>query len=141
MNKFLILGLGGVLLIGAGFLLLNQTSQTPTSSLVETEETQTVEPRPTDQAEVEGEMIGLTESGFTPRTLTIQAGSMVVFTNNTGRIATVDSDVHPTHRLYPILNKGNFGPGEKHEVTFEETGTFTYHNHLNSSQTGTVIIE
>lgn len=141
MNKFLILGLSTIIIIGGGYLLLTNQAGKPETAPLEEEMTSNPTTNPGLQEETEEAMVSLTESGFAPRALTIKAGTIVVFTNNTTRIATVDSDFHPTHRLYPFLNKGNFGPGEKHEVTFEEAGTYTYHNHINSAQTGTVIVE
>jgi len=145
LNKFLIVGAGLVILIILGFVLLgNQGQQTtnvpvePTTEIIEEESNSGIE-----QEEEEAGLgnVTLTSSGFSPSTLRIKAGTKVVWTNNSSVIATVDSVFHPTHRLYPFLNKGNFGPGETHEVTFAEAGTYTYHNHLNSAQTGTVIVE
>lgn len=141
MNKFIILGLGALLVIAGGYFLLANQNGEPATAPLEEEVTSNPTTSPRLQEETEEVMVSLTESGFTPKNLTIETGTKVIFTNNTGRIATVDSDFHPTHRLYPFLNKGNFGTGEKHEVIFEETGTFTYHNHLNSAQTGTIIVE
>lgn len=137
----MILGLTGVILLGAGFFLLTQTNQTQAPLADQIQETQTDEPIPAEETASEEVVVNLIQSGFTPETITIKAGTKVVFTNNTNGIATVDSNFHPTHRLYPFLNKGNFGPGERHEVVFEDPGTYTYHNHINSAQTGTVIVE
>jgi len=37
--------------------------------------------------------------------------------------------------------KGNFEDGETHELVFPDPGTYNYHNHLNASQTGSVVVE
>lgn len=144
MNKFLIGGISLVILAVLGFVLLGSQGEQTTNVPLETTTEIIEDENNSGVKQEEEEMVTnviLTSSGFSPSTLRINAGTKVVWTNNSSSIATVDSEFHPTHRLYPFLNKGNFGPGEKHEVIFEETGTYTYHNHINSAQTGTVIVE
>src|SRR3989344_2969073 len=41
--------------------------------------------------------------GFSPKTITIKKGETVVFENKTGKPASVASDAHPTHLLYPEI--------------------------------------
>jgi plastocyanin len=85
--------------------------------------------------------VSLTENGYSPMTLKIKAGSKVTWTNNSGVMATVSSDPHPTHTDYPPLNLGKFEDGATLSLIFDKPGTYGYHNHLNSSQTGTIIVE
>ena len=81
------------------------------------------------------------QNGFSPQTLTIKKGETVVWINQSGENVTVNSDPHPTHNLHRFLNKGEFSSGSSVQVTFEETGTLSYHNHLNPSQKGTVVVK
>ena len=81
------------------------------------------------------------KNGFSPQTLTIKKGDTVLWINKSGKNVTVNSDSHPTHNLYKFLNKGEFASGSSVQVTFEQEGTFTYHNHLNPSQKGTIVVK
>lgn len=85
--------------------------------------------------------ITLTASGFNPQSVTIKQGAKVVWLNKSGNDATVNSNPHPTHTDYSPLNLGRFGNGESLSLTFDQKGTYGYHNHLDPSQTGTIIVE
>ncbi len=85
--------------------------------------------------------VNLTASGFEPQSLTIKAGEKVVWVNETGVAATVSSNNHPTHLLYPKLNLGGFNGGEQLSLVFDTPGTYGYHNHLDPSQTGEITVE
>ncbi len=85
--------------------------------------------------------VNLTSSGFNPKTVTIKTGTRVIWVNKSGGDATVNSDVHPTHQLYPPLNLGQFPDGSSVQLVFDKQGAYKYHNHLNPGQTGTVVVE
>lgn len=89
----------------------------------------------------DGLKITLSDAGYTPATLTIKVGDTVTWTNDGSKPATVSSDPHPSHSIYPPLNLGTFKPGGTHSLKFDTAGTYGYHNHLNSSQTGTIIVK
>ncbi len=86
-------------------------------------------------------LVTLTKSGFSPATLTIKANSRVAWVNNSGQAASVNSNDHPTHKLYPPLNLGLFNSGSSVQLVFDKAGTYKYHNHLNPAQTGTIIVQ
>ncbi len=83
----------------------------------------------------------LSSSGFEPKELIVKTGTKVTWINRSGKSATVDSDDHPTHKLYPFLNLGQFADGVSIQVVFDKPGTYTYHNHFDASQTGSVKVE
>lgn len=85
--------------------------------------------------------ITLTSSGFEPQTKTIEKGSRVIWLNKSGETASLNSADHPTHRLYPALNLGEFANGSSVQLIFDKSGTYKYHNHLKPSQTGTIIVQ
>ncbi|OGH39191.1 MAG: hypothetical protein A3B44_02675 [Candidatus Levybacteria bacterium RIFCSPLOWO2_01_FULL_38_21] len=85
--------------------------------------------------------VTLTSSGFDPKTVTIKTGTRVIWLNKSGRAATVNSAVHPTHQVYRPLNLGEFPDGSSVQLVFDKPGTYKYHNHLNPAQTGTVVVE
>lgn len=139
-----------VVLAAAGYFLVSNQSKntvapTPTNSPTQTEQTQSAPSATntaTDEAMTKEEVtVTLTTSGFEPNTITVKAGTKVVWTNKSGAVATVNSALHPTHLLYPPLNLGEFADGEKVSLVFDKAGTYKYHNHLNPGQTGTVVVE
>lgn len=138
MTKLLLAVVGFVVLAGA-FLILNTNSQNR-----QTSDENTITPTETTNVPQNGEnetsTVTLTEEGFEPKTLTVKTGTKVVWINKSGMTATVDSAVHSTHLVYPRLNLGDFTSGESLELVFDEPGTYIYHNHLNASQNGIVIV-
>ncbi|MEX2007268.1 MAG: hypothetical protein WD992_00660, partial [Candidatus Levyibacteriota bacterium] len=68
------------------------------------------------------------------------AGATVIWTNSSGQVGNVSSNPHPTHSIYPALNLGNFGDGQGVSLVFDTVGTYGYHNHLDATKTGTVIV-
>jgi plastocyanin len=61
--------------------------------------------------------------------------------NKSGKTVTVNSDNHPTHKLYPFLNLGAFENGSSVQAVFDKAGTYTYHDHFNPSNIGKVIVQ
>ena len=147
LNKILI-GIAVVLVLGIGaFLLLsNQTnntgtvnvSSTPVATLIPTSSPVATA---TPSAKMEEKNVTVNVNVFSPQTLTINTGTKVTWTNKSGETTTVNSAPHPTHTLFPFLNLGSFDDGASVEVVFDKAGTYKYHNHLNPSQTGTVVVE
>lgn len=126
--------LGGVVLLGN-----KSTSNTATGGAASGDQSQS--PTVSQQAPVEDVNVTLSSSGFTPESVTVKAGGRVIWTNKSGADATVNSDVHPTHLLWPFLNLGEFGDGSSVSVTFDKPGKYTYHDHLNPGRTGTVVVQ
>lgn len=141
MNK-IVVAIIAILIIGGGgyFYLTNRNTlapqtQTPVGQTQVSPTTAQISPTITEN------LITLTLNGYTPSTLTIKVGTTVTWMNNSGDVATVSSDPHPTHTDYKPLNLGRFLNGERLTLTFDKIGTYKYHNHLNASQKGTIIVE
>lgn len=83
--------------------------------------------------------VKLTPDGFVPQTINVKKGGIIVWKNESGAQASVNSADHPTHKLHRFLNLGMFENGSGVQATIPETGTFSYHNHLKPEQTGTII--
>ena len=91
-----------------------------------------------------------TASGFSPSPITISAGDEITFLNSGTDDMRVASDPHPSHDGYPTSG-GCVGstfdscsalhPGDTWSFTFNATGTWGYHNHLNPTEKGTVIVQ
>jgi plastocyanin len=82
-----------------------------------------------------------TDSGFSPSSLRVKSGDRITIRNNSSGFVEFASDPHPVHTSNTELNAGGIGPGENGTFTAERRGTFGYHNHLNETQTGTLIVE
>lgn len=131
-----------IVIVGGYFLLSPQKTSvtTPTSEITPTSSAAMQESASPSSAMQEN-TVTLSADGFSPATLTVKAGTEVTWTNKSGAVGNVNSDVHPTHTIYPPLNLGKFADGESLSLTFDKAGTYGYHNHLDSSQTGTVIVQ
>jgi plastocyanin len=140
-----------ILLVGAGVYFFSQQSkpqQTQPTQTQTTEPTQEVKkeetpPAGTDEAMMEKKevTVNVTSAGFDPKTVTVKVGTKVVWVNKSADVANVSSAAHPTHQAYPPLNLGDFDDGESVSLIFEEKGEYKYHNHLNPSHTGSVVVE
>ena len=115
------------LVFGAYFLITNKGGK-------ESNQTKVIVP---DAIKV----VTLTSSGFSPSTMTIKKSEAIKWLNQTDEVASINSDPHPTHEKSPFLNLGELVHGSAVQTSFYNTGTFTYHNHYNPAQKGTVIVE
>jgi plastocyanin len=103
-------------------------------------------------------VITLTDSGFSPASVTVAVGETVRFVNDSSRGMWVASDNHPTHTEYDgtstrehcVDGKDTTGTfdecsaaanGDFWDYTFQKAGTFGFHNHVSASNTGTVIVK
>jgi plastocyanin len=91
-----------------------------------------------------------TDSGFSPASVTIAKGGVVMFKNNSSAPMRVASDPHPTHTNYP--DKGGCSgstfdscnetaPGDSWVFVFDTAGNWGYHDHLNPKHKGIVIVQ
>ena len=111
-------------------------------------------------------IVDVSANGFSPETVTIKKGAKVTWRNIGGGLYWIASGQHPTHTIYPGVKysdgrsyqgslgciaegqskEGAFdsckgiGIGEAFEFTFNYVGKWSYHNHLNPSIQGTVIV-
>lgn len=107
----------------------------------------------TTTEDVEGENIVIyTDAGFDPKEIVIVAGKTVTFVNRSTRPFSVASNVHPTHTLYPESSDsdclgstfdacGGVPSGSTWSFTFTKVGTWGFHDHLNPTRTGSVVVK
>jgi len=103
-----------------------------------------------------GNVIEITSSGFSPETITIGVGETVTWINKKSGISRPATDIHPTHFIYPGSDIKKCGTveaesifdacrilaqEETYEFTFNEEGSWRYHDHLNPRTRGTIIVE
>ncbi len=106
--------------------------------------------------QMEGVVIIYADNGFSPSELTVNAGDVVTFENQSSEVFWPASAIHPTHKAYPDSNIakcgtddadnifdscGGIDPGESYSFLFNEAGSWKYHNHLSASFGGTVIVK
>jgi len=100
--------------------------------------------------------IAYTDAGFSPSSLTIKKGGTVRFVNGSSNPFWPASAVHPTHKIYPGSDIEKCGTAEESKIfdacrgispggswsyTFNETGSWNYHDHLNAKNFGKIIVQ
>lgn len=87
-------------------------------------------------------VITVTENGFVPSTTTITAGQTIIFKSDVTRPFWPAADAHPTHGLYPEFDPLKpIAPDEQWSFTFDNLGTWTFHDHLVPQHTGTIHVQ
>lgn len=90
----------------------------------------------------EGGNIEITDSGFVPATIEITKGDSVTWTNLDKKSHQIASDPYPTNTLLPDLVSEPLFTNDSFTFTFDQVGTFTYHDNLNPLKLrGTVIVK
>ena len=160
MNK-VILGIIVVLaIIVVGWFFYTEQGIAPTAMDtpgVQAINTETEEISASDDMSLVGDMVEdiivvYTSEGFEPKSVTINQGQTVRFVNESGRGMWVGSDNHPTHTNYPAKSESDclgssfdtcrgVAPGESWSFTFDEVGSWGYHNHTQAGHRGTVVVE
>jgi plastocyanin len=91
-------------------------------------------------------------SSFSPSTVTIKKGGTVTFTNTSSQQMWVASGPHPAHTGYSGTTRTDHCPdtagtafdqcatGSTYSFTFQKVGEWPYHNHMNASQFGKVVV-
>lgn len=86
--------------------------------------------------------VAMTDTGFSPATVTVAAGTAVTFVNNGQGTHWPASAAHPTHKILSGFDALRGLPtGEQYSFTFNQKGTWQFHDHLNPQFTGSVIVE
>lgn len=86
--------------------------------------------------------IHITAQGFEPRTVEIRKGETVEFINDDIQPHWPASGIHPTHALCPGFDAlRGLTQGERYQYTFLKSKTCPFHDHLNPSLTGSIIIK
>lgn len=102
---------------------------------------------------VQTHTISINANSFSPDSLTVNVGDIVTFINNDSATHWPASASHPTHTVYPGSSVSKCGGNqaifdachglaqdETFEFTFNEIGTWNYHDHLSPSMTGSITV-
>ncbi|OGM95185.1 hypothetical protein A2524_03875 [Candidatus Wolfebacteria bacterium RIFOXYD12_FULL_48_21] len=86
-------------------------------------------------------IVRYTSTGFSPAPLAVSAGDTVVFRNESTAGMWVASAPHPVHTDYPGFDAMRpYAQGESYSFTFTRVGTWKYHNHLNPTHYGSIVV-
>lgn len=121
----------------------NNANQGPLNTTATTAENNVENSGSTAQQQAEAAAVTVTYdgSGFSPNKVTVKSGDKVAIKNTSNRTLDYDSDPHPQHTDNEELNAGIVSAGASKTFTVSTKGTWGVHNHLNSTQTMTVIVE
>lgn len=87
-------------------------------------------------------VIEYNDTGFSPQNVTIKSGEVVEFKNVSSGGMWIASAPHPLHTDYPEFDaKKEYKKGESYFFTFEKTGTWKFHNHLDPTRFGSVTVQ
>ena len=125
-----------VLAVSGVLLLKNNSSKTGSGNMPEQAQNSSGQISPAENVNVT-----VTDTGFNPQTITVKTGQQVVWTNKSGKSATVNSETYPTNLLWPFLNLGQFDDGSSVSVIFDKKGKYLYYNYLVPDQKGTVVVQ
>ncbi len=134
-----------VVVVGGGYILLkgkNAGKMTQEKQVMPTIAVGQVSPMVKEEDKMTNkDVVNVTSAGFETKTVNAKVGTKVTWMNKSGAMSNVSSAKHPTHLVYPPLNLGNFADGASVSLVFKDKGTFKYHNHLDASQFGSVVVE
>lgn len=140
-KKYISIAIIAVLIIAGAWYLIRLPKTQKEENSVQTKE---------ENKQLEANTIYYMGTGFIPNPLKIKVGETVTFKNNASRPIWVASGVHPTHTVYPTTGGclgstfdscADINPGESWSFKFDFVGSWKYHNHLNPSDFGTIIVE
>ncbi len=77
--------------------------------------------------------VSIKNSGFTPATVTVVAGSTVSWKND-------DTMIHGVTTADGSISSGDIAAGGTYTKTFSAAGTFNYYDTHNNSMTGVIIV-
>ena len=151
MKKGLIIGIiiALVIILGAVIFLNSSTDKTNNNS------NNLIIKEPENQEEISENVIEITSTGFNPATLEVKLGDTVTFVNKDNQAHWPASAMHPTHTVYPGSDIEKCGTAddnnifdsckgirqsEEYKFTFNEKGSWGYHDHLAAGLRGKIIV-
>ncbi len=86
-------------------------------------------------------VVWIIDGSFNPSVVTINTGDTVTWVNKDEISRQVASDPYPSNSALPNLESEPLEINDEYSYTFDETGTWFYHDNLNPINKGTVIVE
>jgi plastocyanin len=86
-------------------------------------------------------IVNYSDEGFSPNLVEINQGDVVEFVNQSSRPMWVASNSHPAHDVLSTFDQFTVsGFGESWQYSFDQKGEWKYHDHVNASIEGVVIV-
>ncbi len=83
-----------------------------------------------------------TNAGFVPEKITVKVGTMVEFVNESDSPMWVASNEHPEHGLLPTFDQfETVDTGATYTYVFDQSGEWSYHDHINPALEGVILVE
>lgn len=137
----LILAIAAVAAVVVGMMVFGgDNAEAPEVGTPQTEEAPAASESSAETNEQQVVAITFTNDGFSPGTLTVKKGTVVTVKNNSSMSVQFSSDDHPTHTINQGMNLPVLAAGASATFTADETGTFGYHDHIDASKTGTLVV-
>ena len=156
MNGKMIGGIVVVLVIvaaGAWYLTRTSAPVTPPAQQAVIDSGAVVTPTPQPGSVT----ITYTDSGFSPKSVSVPSGTTITFINKSKERMWVASDPHPAHSGYdsstrtqhcdgayvgakPFDECSGAGKDGSFSFTFAKTGSWGYHNHAHDEMSGTIVV-
>ena len=154
----LLLAVVAIAVIGGGYWWFSNqqapTTETPATSAGTNEQTtETLTPPPVETPSAPmSATVTYNGDSFSPQEVTIKKGGTVRWINTSGGEMWVASAQHPSHLVYSGTARQEHCPdasgtafdqctgGSDYSFTFTKVGTWGYHDHLNASLFGKVIV-
>ncbi len=83
-------------------------------------------------------VVTITDDGYTPATIQVKKGQDITWKNQTSKSKQLTSD---EGKPAGFATSEALGRGDTYSFTFDQTGTFHYHDPDNVGHKGTVIVE
>ncbi len=149
MKMGIIIGVFVAIVVAASLFVFTKTGMTPTSS---NETTSSISGSNTQESSLlptnsDGDVansavtIVVKENGFSPADIKVKVGDIIAVRNDSSDSVQFSSDPHPVHSDNQELNQRTIKPGATQTFKVTVKGTFGFHDHLNSSLSGTVEVE
>jgi plastocyanin len=85
--------------------------------------------------------VQITSNGFVPATLSITPGTKVVWTNTEEALHRIAANPHPTRDSLPSLYSEILNKDHTYEYTFNNKGTFSYHDEQIPTLNGVIQVQ
>ena len=139
----IVTGLVAIALAVGGFIVLGANDNNQESTTSQTSSNRETNPTNTVNTTANQATVTITYNGsqFSPSSITVKGSDRVEIKNSSTKDIQVQSDSHPVHTDNAELNIGLIEPGKTKIITLTRTGSWSYHNHLDPSQTSTIVVQ
>ncbi len=142
-----------IIVIAGGWFLFSKTPANAPSTI--TTEEAAVTSTTIDVSPTTPTTVVYSDQGFSPASITVTLGTTVTFVNQSSDDMWVASAMHPAHTVYSGTSLSQHCPdtdssafdeckgdtsGSSYSFTFNKEGVWKYHDHLNPTRFGTIIV-